>query len=230
MHALLYSRRELETIADQDSERIDLVVIKRWQCHTANFSWNLTKQWLIILQRHYLKQFLKDMVYNDLMFVRSLRCNRIGGSKKAARVSSAAVQQVASNLWLVFGCGRAMQPRGFSQLAPSGHRPRVIPSISTTYPSAPIPYINHFYSKKTNRNKDHIGRPRELGVERALTFKTLELTNKYRNWYLLRRVLLTLNWSIVLAKLILGLSCVTKAACPRVRWQLWTPHFNYLFK
>lgn len=56
------------------------------------------------------------MVYNDLMSVRSLRRNRIGGSKKAARVSSTAVRQVASNLWLVFGSGYAMQPRGFSQL------------------------------------------------------------------------------------------------------------------
>lgn len=115
------------------------------------------------------------MVYNDLMSVRSLRCNRIGGGKKAPRVSSAAVQQVASNLWLVFGCGRAMLPRGFSLLVPSGHRPRVIPSISTTYPSAPIPYINHFSPKKTNCNKDPIGRPRELGHRTCTHFRNFRI-------------------------------------------------------
>ena len=55
------------------------------------------------------------------MSVRSLRCNRIEGAAKkyracrSQRSSGAAAQQVASNLWLVFGCANAMRPRGFSQ-------------------------------------------------------------------------------------------------------------------
>lgn len=122
------------------------------------------------------------------------------------------------------------------QIPPSpGHRPHVIPSISTTYPSAPIPYINHFFLSKTSVIKILSSQPLQLGARhvaraRFRNFTIDKLTNKYRNWYLLKHVLLTVNWFIVPPKLISELSYVTKAARRRVRWLLQTPHYNYLFK
>lgn len=100
-----------------------------------------------------------------------------------------------------------------------GHRPYITPSISTTYPSAPIPILIIFLPKRTSRNKDPILRPRNLSARDRNAFETLELTTIATNTYN-SIVLLTINWFIVPPKLISELSCFTKAARLRVRWLL----------
>lgn len=169
---------------------------------TTAFTWN---RWSpsVNLRAHYSEQSLK-ICPHELMFVRNLRCNRIVGSvKKFARVVGR--RQVASNLWLVFGCpcAVAMQPRGFRRPRTPHPPPRTRSqtprhSVNLNYLSVdPIPYINHFFSPKKPAIIKILSSPGAVDA-----FETAQLTHRHRNRYLLRAVLLTINWFIVPPKLI----------------------------
>ncbi|CAH2050143.1 unnamed protein product, partial [Iphiclides podalirius] len=87
----------------------------------------------------------------------------------------------------------------------------VTPSISTTYPNAPIPCINHFPFRKSPAIKILSRRPGSTSGAPD-SFVTAQLSNRYRKQYSLGRALSTTNWFIVPPKLISwGFSCVTKA-------------------